>query len=46
MEKNETNYHPLACTVDEMDKVIVVHYVFTEEELDFIINNGYKIPYE
>ena len=29
--------------IDEIDKVLAAHYVFTEEELDFIIN--YDIKY-
>ena len=29
--------------IDEIDKVIALHYKFTEEELDFIIN--YDIKY-
>ena len=29
--------------IDEIDKVLAVHYGFTEEELDFIIN--YDIKY-
>ncbi|MFM6251887.1 MAG: hypothetical protein ACKPEQ_22535, partial [Dolichospermum sp.] len=26
--------------IDEIDKILAEHYGFTEEELDFIINNG------
>lgn len=30
------------CIIDEIDKHLSIHYGFTEEELDFIINHDIK----